>query len=145
MNWKNEAVGKLRDYAAKRLALVTIPEQIQQLKAMSVSQRGTQTDKAPVKGGDTTQEDVLLSNIVRRQELGKALKEARTWVKTVDKGLAVLTADERRLLELLYISPAKGNADLLCQEFQVEKTALYYRRDKALRRFTLAVYGCLET
>jgi hypothetical protein len=33
----------------------------------------------------------------------------------------------------------------LCEKMQVEKSSIYRKRDKALERFTLALYGALES
>lgn len=40
---------------------------------------------------------------------------------------------------------AKGAAAELCDRLNLEKSAVYDRRDKALRHFTLALYGVTET
>jgi len=63
----------------------------------------------------------------------------------VERGLTALDADERLVLWMLYIQPAKGNIDRLCGELCVEQATIYRKRDKALHRFTLALYGCMET
>lgn len=83
--------------------------------------------------------------MVKKEKLLRNLDRAKLWVEFMDKGLAVLTEDERHILDRFYINPAKGNVDRLCEELFVEKTALYKRKDAAPRRFTLALYGCTES
>ena len=87
----------------------------------------------------------MVNNIARREELKLAMKEARSWVKIVDSGLAVLDEEERHILDRFYIHPAKGNVDRLCDELHLEKTRVYELKDKALRHFALALYGVVET
>lgn len=87
----------------------------------------------------------MLSNIVHRDELKRRLKEAGLWVVQVDKALAALDDEERLVLNRFYIHRAKGNVGELCERMNLEKTAVYDRRDKALRRFTIALYGITET
>lgn len=145
MNWKSEAIDKLRNYKAHREALENIPREIKRLESAYAGIRSATTDSTPVSGGGSTREDVMLSNIVHRDELKRRLKEARLWVAQVDKALAVLDDEERLVLDRFYICRAKGNVEDLCERFGIEKTAVYKRRDKALRFFTIALYGATES
>ena len=143
MNWKREAIDKLNNYTAHRAALENIPQEIKRLESAYTGIRSATTDGTAVSGGGSTREDSMLSNIVHRDELKRRLKEARLWVAQVDKALAVLDDDERLVLDRFYIHRAKGIVGELCDRLNLEKTAVYDRRDRALRRFTLALYGPL--
>ena len=87
----------------------------------------------------------MLSNIVHRDELKRRLKEARLWVVQVDKALAVLDNEERLVLDRFYIHWTRGNVGELCERLNVEQATVYRKRDSALRRFTIALYGVAET
>jgi len=145
MDWKREAIDKLRQYEAKRTALMDIPGDIAQLESSVKRIRSAVTDGTPVRGGGSGREDMLLNNIVKREELKVAYKAANEWVDRVNKGLAILDAEEKLILDRFYIAPAKGNVERLCEELCIEQSSVYRRRDKALHRFTLALYGCIET
>ncbi len=145
MNWKLEAIDKLKGYEAHRKALENIPREIKRLQNAFMSIRSATTDGTPVSGGGSTREDAMLSNIAHREELERALKQDEAWVRMVDEGLNVLSAEERLVLERFYIYRAKGNVERLCEELSLEKTAVYDRRDKALRHFTIALYGICES
>lgn len=145
MDWKYEAIDKLRGYEAHQRALENIPDELARLESSFVSIRSARTDGTPVQGGGSGREDAMLSNIVHRQELERTLEQAKLWVATVDNGLSVLDAESRRLLEMMYIHRAKGNVDRLCDTLCIEKAQVYRRRDKALRLFTIALYGITES
>ena len=146
MNWKHEAVDKLKNYEAHKLALESLPKEIRRLESSFAGIRSATTDGTPVSGGGgSTREDVMLSNIVHRDELKRRLKEARLWFSMVDKALAVLDDEERLVLDRFYIHRVKGAVEALCESLSLEKSAVYDRRDKALRHFTLALYGVTET
>lgn len=145
MNWKFEAIDKLKGYEAHRRSLTSIPEEIKRLEVALTAIRSAATDSTPVSGGGSTREDAMLSNIVHREELARTLEQARIWVNIVDGGLAVLDDEERLVLDRFYIHRSKGNVDRLCEELGRVKSAVYDRRDKALRRFTIALYGCIES
>lgn len=145
MNWKREAIDKLKNYEAHRQALENIPREIKRLESAYTGLRSASTENAPVSGGGGTREDCALSNIVLRDELKRRLKEARLWTAQVDKALAVLGEEETLVLDRFYIHRAKGAVEALCESLSLEKSAVYDRRDKALRHFTLALYGVTET
>lgn len=141
MNWKNEAVEKLKKLTLMRQAVCSIPMEISRLEAEAESIRGVAMDAPRVMGGGC-REDALLSNLVHRQELSSALFQAESWVSAVEGALGALSPEERTVLDGMYIDAQWGGQDRLCEVLQMEKSSLYRKRDRALRRFTLALYGC---
>ena len=145
MNWKFEAIEKLKEYTARKNAITSIPEEIKRLEEDAQRIRAASTDATPVQGGGSGREDMLLSNIVHREELQRRLSDAQRWVDIVDGGLAVLSDEDRLVLDRFYIHPMRGNVDRLCDDLAIEKAAVYKRKEKALRRFTVALYGLTES
>ncbi len=146
MNWKSEAIDKLKNYEARKKSIEDIPLEIERLKCASTSVRSATTDGAPAVSDNGRREDVLLSNIVHREELNRSLKQAKLWVKFVDEGLSVLTDEEKLVLDLFYIHPVKDHAERLCKELKlIDERSVYKRKDKALRHFTMALYGVVES
>ena len=143
MNWKLESMEELREYEAKRTAVESIPQEIRQLREQ-MGKLGGSSSSVPVQGGGSRWEDRQINLIVKIDKLDASLGLAQDWVKKVERGLAVLTAEERLILDRFYINAAKGNVDRLCGELHLEKTAVYVRKDAALRKYTLARYGCVE-
>lgn len=145
MDWKREAIDKLRKHEARKAATQSIPEEIRLYEEAYNAIRSASTDSTPVHGGGSTREDALLSNIVHRQELESAAKQARWAVRIVERGLEAVDPEERLILDRFYINPAKGNVERLCGELGIEKASVYRRRDAALQHFTIALYGLVET
>lgn len=145
MDWKAIAIDDLREYNVRRQSLEALPLQIAEMEAETTAIRSSGNMDAVRSGGSGSREDWILGCMVKKEKLLRNLDRAKLWVEFMDKGLAVLTEDERHILDRFYINPAKGNVDRLCEELFVEKTALYKRKDAALRRFTLALYGCTES
>jgi len=144
MNWKAEAMEKLHRYDAMRQAVKNIPEELSRLETDAAKIRSARTDSTPVKGGGNKREDILLDNLVHRQELQWALQQAQNWVHMTERALCALTPEEKLILHRMYILPERGCVDRLCMELGVEQSSIYRRRDKALHRFTLALYGTVE-
>jgi hypothetical protein len=145
MNWKTEAIEKLRRYDAMRQAAMNMPDEIARLEDEACSLRGLGTDNTPVKGGGSHREDGLLSNMVCRQELEAALRQAKAWLRITDRALAALTPEEKLVLHRFYIYPERGSVDRLCGELRLEQSSIYSKRDKALYKFTVALYGAADS
>lgn len=145
MIWKHEVIEKLKLYEAKCAALENIPLEIRQQELGMQSIRSMDPDSSPVKGGGTSREDVMLNNIAYREELKESYSQTKLWVDVMDRALSVLTTEEYLLLERFYIHPEKKAADRLAGDLHVDIKTVYRRKDEALRRFTIALYGITET
>lgn len=141
MNWKYEAIDKLKGYEAHLASLESIPEEIARLESAVCSIRSASADGTAVSAHGNKREDMLLSNIVLREELERKLEQAKLWVSVVERSLGVLDDEERRVLDLMYIHRQPGSVERLCSELNIEQASVYRRRDVALYRFTIALYG----
>ena len=145
MNWKKEAIEKLLEYGVRRQALENIPEEIRRLELDYRTMRSTVSNSIPAHGDGSPREDAMLTNIVRREELSRQLESARIWVDMTDRALAALDEEDRQVLGGFYIHRRKGAVERLCEELDREPAQIYRRRDRALRHFTLALYGGIES
>ena len=145
MNWKYEAAEKLRQYEAKKKSLDSIQDEIRRLESAMQSIRSAMADGTPVKGGGSGREDMMLSNIVHREELERSLEQTKIWVELVDAGLEILSAEERMILDRFYIHPEKGAADRLAGDMKLDIKTVYRRKDEALKHFTICLYGGTES
>lgn len=136
-DWKNEAVDKLRQYEAKRRSLVLIPREVEQLESELAS-----LEIAPA---DESTSDRILDCTMQRAELLNNLKRAHLWVADVAEALDSLEQGDRRLLERFYIDGKSGAATDLAAELIADIKTVYRRKDNALRKFTIALYGCTES
>jgi ArpU family phage transcriptional regulator len=141
MNWKAEAKEKLRRYEAMRLVTVNIPLELERLEVDAQSIRSARSDATPVSGGGNRREEAMINNIIERQELERALQQAKLWLRSTDRALTALTKEEQLILHRLYLYPEKGSVTLLSKELGIESSSIYRHRDKALLHFTLAYYG----
>ena len=76
-----------------------------------------------------------------RRQLRKRLRQIQAMKMQVENALATLTPQDRILLQMLDIAPAKGNGEKLCQMLGCEIATVYRRRNKALRKFAEAMFG----
>ena len=91
MNWKSEAIDRLRRYESMKSAVQSIPDELRRLEMEATSIKAVRTDKVQVKSGAIDRNEALLNNMVRREELQWTLNQAKLWVKTTDTALSNLT------------------------------------------------------
>lgn len=143
--WKFKAIDKLRDYTLKQASLINLPEEIRRLEIEAQSIKSATTDGNPVKGGGNGREDRLINNIVMREELKMMLDMARISVDLVDRGLSAIGQDDKHILNEMYINKTSGSKERLMSKLCLaEESSLYKRINKALLRFTIAMYGLTE-
>ena len=140
MNWKTEAMEKLKRYDAMRKSVEIIPEELRRLELAATGIRSAVAGEMPVRGG-ARQEDTLLSIMMQKQELQWALEQAQLWIRTTNRALGTLSSEEKLILHRLYMYPEKGSVERLCNDLGVEQSSIYRKRDRALQKFTLAFYG----
>ena len=140
IDWKKVAEKELRTYNEVCLALQSLPDLIERQKLISGRIRTNNPSK--VSRRRVVDNDAQLSAIVYRDELEQRLKEVKKTVDAIDRALAAMSEEEYLVLDVFYINPRKNGSDLLCEKLNVERTAVYERRIKALRKFTRILYGC---
>lgn len=146
MDWKMVAVDKLKQYEAKRLSLEIIPREIAEIETTMTSIRSARVDGAAIKNSSGNgREAMLLNCIVKKDELKRNLECAKLWISIVEKALSILDQNERKVLERIYIIGERGAAENLASEFFVDSKTIYRWKDKALRKFTIAMYGFTES
>ena len=136
---------KLRRYDTMRTALENITREIHRLKEEATSMRRSDPSVTPVRGSGGRHDESLMNNIVKRQELSWTLKQVKQWLANTERGLRALTEEELLVLQRLYLYPQKDSLERLCGELGVEQSTVYRKRDQALERFTVAMYGFTET
>ena len=87
----------------------------------------------------------MMDNIMARQQLKWSLEQAVNWTQQVSGALSGLTPEERLILQQMYILPQTGALNRLTEALNLERTSIYRRRDRALRKFTLNLYGWEES
>ncbi len=144
MNWKTEAMEKLKKYDAMRKSVENIPEELRRLELAATGIRSAGAEEAPVRGGNRW-DDTLLSIMTQKQELQWALEQAQLWVRTTNRALGTLSTEEKLILHRLYMYPEKGSLARLCSDLGMEQSSVYRKRDRALHKFTLAFYGTADS
>lgn len=139
--WEYRARDCLRMYNGMKIALINIPAQIEKLNGDFVSPKSARTDAEPVAGGTNRREDALIKNIVDRDNLKRRLKDTEIDINCIKRSLETLDAQERLILERMYMNVPRWSLERMSREMGYEKSTIYELRDRALKKFTVAMFG----
>ena len=146
-DYKQIALSDLRAYPARKAALRNLQDKISTLQHRFDGLDGASADAVPVQGGGNRQEDSMIDNIVERERLRLNYEVDKTVVKIMERGLAVLSEDERRIV-LAFAEAQRGGeryvADRLAAEMNMDRSTIYRIRNDALRQYTIACYGVTD-
>lgn len=115
-------MSKLTKLAAREIAglkmerqrLSALKRELDGLNALLYSPRGASFEAIPTHGGGNRQEDKLVKMIddPRRDELKRAVEQQRERVSLIEETLALLSPNERKILDAFYIK-GKGMAKIM--------------------------------
>ena len=145
MNWVTVAKDRLCNYSTKKTSMVNLVDEIKELEYRRRSIRSSTSDGSPVAGGTNKREDMLVNTMVTEGEMKENLRIVSRWLRRVERGLAELTDEEKTILERFYIYPEKGAAERLATDLGIDVKTVYARKDRALAKFTIAMFGCEKT
>ena len=143
MNWQKEAVNDLKSYNARKMSIDNMQKRIKELESRAI-RLGSLSADAPVQGGASRTEDALINNIAERDRLTQAIDAVECLISIIDRGLSVLDDEERKVLDGFYINRNSRHVDALCEDLHCEKSRVYAIKDKALYKFTIAMYGVID-
>ena len=61
-------------------------------------------------------------------------------LQQLQQAMQILTPEERLVVQMLVVSPEKNAADKLCEILGVERSSVYRRRERALRKLGEVLY-----
>lgn len=96
---------------------------------------------SPVQGGGNSYDERLNNSICLVDMLRDNLRIAERDVKLTRKALEMLSDEERRLLEVMYIDRQKNGLQRLCEEFNVDERTIWRKLGYALNAYNAARHG----
>ena len=144
MNWKKEAVNLLKEYPMRKDSLQSLKHRHAMLDR-EVKELTAHEELPTVKGELSAAQDQLLSSTAEEKQLQLNYQLTKLQLQWIERGLSALDEDERMVLEGFYLIGGPSVKSDLMDALCIERSALYQLKDRALRKFTMSMYGLLES
>ena len=135
MDWKICAADDLRRYKQMKIGVLNSKDRIRLISATAASPKSSLDKDNPARNSD------LINAIVEKERLRSNIKSAEKLLSIIERGLNSLNEEDRKILEKFYMSDSPSKIAFLSDEFGYEPRSLYRKRERALAKFTLAMYG----
>lgn len=135
MDWKICAVDDLRRYKQMKIGIINSKEKLKFVENtamrynLSNAKRGLRTDTN------------IINALVEASRLRQNIASTERLTKLVERGLDSLSDEERRIIDRFYMANTPLSTRVLSEELGYEPRTLYRIRDRALEKFTIAMYG----
>jgi len=144
MNWKNIIVDELRNHDRRKQSLHSMSERIEAINCQKLAVKGSSISPAPKAGGASQYEARLINLISEQERLKLNMRATEMLVNVLDKSLDALDENERRIIDLFYIHPQTRHVERLMQELGYEQSQIYRKKDEALHKITVSMYGMAD-
>lgn len=141
MNYKNWLVDDLKDLNRMRFSISQMKSELQTLDAEFTAIKATDYDKIPGGTGGNVQEEKLLSVLARKEELRTNLEATQRHVLDLDRLLAALSDEERRVVDRMFVNRERYAQDRLSEELGYESAQIYRVKNRALLHMAQMRFG----
>lgn len=145
MNYCDFARDLLRNKRQLEASYENISFQLETLEIEKYSASGNSACCAPKKGGGSTYEDKLVSLIMLTDRYREKLNNLSKSLAAIELGLAVLDGYETDLLNAFFVYGVKEAAESLSAKYYKERAQIYRDKTEALKKFTRAIFGVVES
>jgi DNA-directed RNA polymerase specialized sigma subunit len=133
----------LGDYRNMETIIEITPEEIKGIKADMASPRNSVPDGMPHSRNIRSGENMMCRAIDQCDVLLNRYQQAVEFMSWFDPAWIQLSEEERLLLETFYMGDANKTAAVenISELLHIERAQIYRRKDKALNRLTIFLYG----
>ena len=141
MNYKKWLVEDLQLLERQRFSIGQMKSELATLEAEYSAIKVTNYNKMPSGSGDNIQEEKLLTNIAKRDELSANLKATTLHVEDMDRLLSQLNDTERAIVQRMFVKREKYAADNLANDLGYETARIYQLKNQALTHLAQLRHG----
>lgn len=138
-------VNALKDYESMKHIAANAPQEIAQAREQMTSPGGRALHDMPRGAFDPhAVESRIAGAIDALDALEAKFRQAKAFMAWFHGGWDALNEDERFVLRCFYMADEHRQADNvmdICDAFHIERTSAYKKKDRALSRLSLLLYG----
>ena len=137
---KKMAVDDLSRYYYLKHSLDILPKEIRMLQNSSLYSSVSANSSVM---SSSSADEKFINHISRIEKLEKQLEDNKEKISAVETALKALTSAQRDILYSYYINRQRRSVTHLAIDTHTDRSALYRRAERALKKYILAYFGTL--
>lgn len=145
MNYLDWLLPKLKNLPEQRVALTEIQESIETLEMSCEMLQASGVEGARIPKRPSKVEEAYLDNLCEWEQLQKNLEITRREVAQMERVLALLSDEERLVLERFYINRQRDHLRQLCKELDCKEAQVYEIKSRATIKLSRMLFGQVDS
>ena len=142
---RNAAISALKDYSSMKAIIANTKGEIAEMWNRMVGVGSTNVSDMPRGSHNPTSgEDRIVDGIEEIDVLKERYRQAVEFMDWFQPAWNSLCEDERIVLEMFFLTDGGNQLDKvneICEQFCIERTSAYKKKDRALAHLTILLYG----
>lgn len=131
----------LRDYGRMEFIICHTDDEVKAVHEKMGGISSPQFDGMPHTHNPHAAEDRMAEGMDEISVLQERYREALEFMAWFEPAWAELTEDERYVLECFYMGADGPAVSAVCERFQIERNSAYRRKNRALSKLSVMLYG----
>lgn len=140
---RNATIKVLRDYNSMQFIIENTNDEIKGIQENMVGCGGPSLSGMPKAHNPQAGEDKIIKALDAIDVLKERYRQAKEYMEWFEPAWDSLTEEERYVLETFYTDEVKGSIHDICSHYSIERSSAYNKKNRALDKLTLQLYGCV--
>jgi hypothetical protein len=138
---RGAAIDALKDYTSMEFIIQNQPEELAEAEEKLFSVRSSVPTGMPRAHNPHAGESRLAASLDEIDVLKERYRRALEYMEWFQPAWDALTGDERYVLTEFYLNQQEDAVSSICDHFIIERSSAYNKKNRALARLALLLYG----
>ncbi len=138
---RGAAIDALKDYTSMEFIIQNQPEELAEVEEKLFSVRSSVPNGMPRAHNPHAGESRLAASLDEIDVLKERYRRALEYMEWFQPAWDALTDDERYVLTEFYLNQQEDAVSSICAHFTIERSSAYNKKNRALARLALLLYG----
>jgi hypothetical protein len=138
---RGAAIDALKDYTSMEFIIQNQPEELAEAEEKLFSVRSSVPTGMPRAHNPHAGESRLAASLDEIDVLKERYRRALEYMEWFQPAWDALTGDERYVLTEFYLNQQEDAVSSICDHFTIERSSAYNKKNRALARLALLLYG----
>lgn len=141
---RSATIKVLKDYSSMQFIIENTRDEIKGIQEDMIGCGGPSLSGMPKAHNPQAGEDKIIKALDEIDVLKERYRQAIEYMEWFEPAWDSLSEEERYVLEAFYADDVcKGSVHDICSRYNIERSSAYNKKNRALDKLTLHLYGCV--